>query len=144
MKLNLMCTAMGLIPMYDEDYDEKKKLSIGKVYTATIAMPRNIKFHRKYFAMINTAWEYLGDKQRSWPNVDAFRKECQIAAGAYEEAFSLKYGQYLALPKSISFEQMSEDEFMDLYNNVMDVITVLLVKAGVPVKEFQTMLEEFG
>lgn len=37
MKLNLLNTVQGLKPLYDDDFDEKKKLKIGEVYTAEIA-----------------------------------------------------------------------------------------------------------
>lgn len=52
MKLYLLNTREGLKPMYDEDYDEKKKLKIGEVYEAEIRQPRNLRFHRKYFALL--------------------------------------------------------------------------------------------
>lgn len=55
MKIKLLNTSVGLKPLYDEDFEEKKKLKIGEVYEATIKRPRNLSFHRKYFGLINLA-----------------------------------------------------------------------------------------
>lgn len=55
MKLNLLNTAHGLVPMYEDDFDEKKKLRIGQVYKADITVPRNTSFHRKAFALIDSS-----------------------------------------------------------------------------------------
>ena len=59
MKLQLKNTMSGLVPINDASYDEKKKLKIGQVYEVTIKLVRNYDFHKKYFALINCAWEYL-------------------------------------------------------------------------------------
>ena len=61
MKIKLLNTSVGLKPLYDEDFEEKKKLKIGEVYEATIKRPRNLSFHRKYFGLINLAWEYQNE-----------------------------------------------------------------------------------
>ena len=86
MKLQLLNTASGLIPCYDEDYDEKKKLKIGKTYEATIKLVRNPQFLRKYFALINCAWEYLTEAQQVFfkNNKEVFRKTIEVAAGHCE------------------------------------------------------------
>lgn len=55
MKLQLLNTTRGLVPLYDEDFEEKKKLKLGTEYTAEIKVSRNSKFHRKYFALLNAA-----------------------------------------------------------------------------------------
>ncbi|GHT56798.1 hypothetical protein AGMMS49982_23820 [Bacteroidia bacterium] len=54
-------TAHGLIPCYDADYDEKKELKIGETFKAKITLARNYEFHKKYFALINCAWEYQNE-----------------------------------------------------------------------------------
>jgi len=40
MKIRLLNTARGLIPCYDDDFDEKKKLKIGEEYVAEIAFDK--------------------------------------------------------------------------------------------------------
>lgn len=144
MKIKLLCTSSGLIPMYDDDYDNKKKLKVGESYTATITVARNIKFHRKYFAMINTAYDYLTEKQQqAFRSRDAFRKQVQTAAGFYEPVWSIKHNEFLEYPKSIAFDKMDEKEFSEVYDRVLDVITALLVQCGRPVEEYNRIIQEF-
>lgn len=83
MKIKLLNTPSGLKPMYDEDYEEKKKLKIGEVYEATIKRPRNLSFHKKYFALINLAWEYQNERavEHFKHNIELFRKTIEVAAG---------------------------------------------------------------
>ena len=48
-------TAAGLVPSYDDDYDQKKRLTIGETYKIKVTKARNLQFHRKYFALIQIA-----------------------------------------------------------------------------------------
>ncbi len=114
----------GLKPLYDEDFDEKKKLKIGEVYTAEVKKARNIQFHRKYFALINCAWEYQNEKVVNHFNnsVDAFRKTVEIAAGWYEPIYLISKKEWSQAPKSIAFDKMDEAEFTELYDNVKRVL----------------------
>lgn len=124
MKLHLLNTVQGLKPLYDDDFDEKKKLKIGEVYTAEVKRFRSLEHHRKYFSLINTAWAYQNEKVENHFNhsVEAFRKTVEIAAGWYEPIYSIERKEWIHAPKSISFEKMGQDEFNDLYSSVKRVL----------------------
>ena len=123
MELFLLNTSVGLKPLYDADFDERKKLRVGETYKATITIPRNLAFHRKYFALINCAWEYLTEAQQApFVNIEQFRKHLEVAAGWYEQWYSPDYNLHLRIPKSISFSKMSGDEFSELYKRIKDVL----------------------
>ena len=97
-------------------------LRIGEVYNAEIKLARNLNFHRKYFALINCAWEYQNeDTTKHFKNVECFRKTVEIAAGNCEPVYNLQLGQWVEIPKSIAFDKMDENEFRDLYERVKDV-----------------------
>ena len=82
MKLQLLNTISGLVPCYDEDFDEKKKLKLGEVYEAEIKLVRNPKFHRKFFSLLNCAWEYLPEGRRNgFRTKENFRRYLTVAAG---------------------------------------------------------------
>ena len=91
MKIKLLNTVQGLKPLYDEDFDEKKKLKIGGIYEADVKKARNLQFHKKFFALINCAWEYQNEKVVEFfhHSKDAFRKTVVIAAGWYEPVYSI-------------------------------------------------------
>ena len=130
MKLSLLNTIQGLKPMYDADYDEKKKLKIGEVYFVDIKIPRNYRFHKKYFALINCAWEYQDERTQAFFNesVEAFRKAVEIAAGHFDLVYSIEKKEWLQAPKSISFSKMDEAQFSDLYESVKRVLFSIFLK----------------
>lgn len=144
MKLKLHNTAHGLIPAYDEDFEEKKKLQIGEDYTAEIKLTRNVRFHRKYFSMVNLAWELQSEKcQQHFHNqIDCFRKTIQIAAGIVEPVYSIERKEWIEQAKSISFESMTEEEFKDVYGAVKDVLFDFFLK-HVSEADFMEMLMNY-
>ena len=139
-----MCTPTGLKPMYDEDYDSKKMLKVGNVYEATIKEMRNVAFHRKYFSLINLAWEYLNEQQRNFfkDDVNAFRKTVEVAAGHYEPVYSVARQSWLEVPKSIAFDKLSESDFEQLYEKVKTVIFQTFIPSSVK-DEFEYVLKDF-
>lgn len=123
MKINLMNTPHGLVPMYDEDFDEKKKLKIGQVYTADLKIPRNYDFLKKFFALINAGYSLLPEQtQQGFRSVEGFRQYVTVAAGYYDVYFNPRLKEFVEVPKSISFASMDESEFMDCYDAVKEVI----------------------
>lgn len=144
MKIKLMCTPSGLKPLYDDDYDKKKKLKVGTVYEATIKEMRNIGFHKKYFSLINLAWEYLTEEQRTFfkEDVEIFRKTAEISAGHCEMVYSLARRSWLEIPKSIAFDKLSESDFENLYNKVKDVIFLTFIPE-VNKEQFEYILKDF-
>lgn len=127
MEIYLYNTDTGLVPCYDDDYDEKKKLTIGEYYKAKINPVRNIRFHRKYFALINRSWEFLNENtQEHYKNsIDVFRKSIELAAGHCEPVWNITRQEWLEIPKSIAFDKMDEAAFRDLYERVKDTLVSL-------------------
>ena len=102
-------------------------MPVGQDVLADIKRPRNAKFHRKFFALINHAyecWEPVIGPNDHGPvekSRDRFRADLIILAGFYEQVIRLD-GSIRIEPKSISFASMDEDQFAELYNKVIDVI----------------------
>lgn len=127
--MNLYCAVDGLKPCYDEDYDEKKKLKVGQVYSCEIRMMRNYRFHKKYHSLINTAWAFQSEEREAFfhKDVNSFRKTVEIAAGNCERVYNVSRKEWMDIPKSIAFDKMDETEFQSLYERVKDVLfTVFL------------------
>lgn len=143
MKITVFNTPSGLIPLYDSDYDEKKKLKVGTVYTAEIRVPRNYQFHKKFFALISAGYSLLPERvQNGFRSLEGFRQYVTVAAGYYDTYFSPRLGEFVEIPKSISFSSMDEAEFDGCYNAVKDVIYRVL---GDRITEeiFETVLANF-
>ena len=140
MKLLLCNTPHGLMPMYDEDLDAKKRLTLGETYEADVRLVRNPHFHKKFFALINTAWAFLPErKQNGFRSSEGFRKYVIVAAGYYDPFFSPIRGEFVEVPKSIAFDSMDQPEFEDLYKAVWDVI-VSVLRECYGEEEFQAVL----
>jgi hypothetical protein len=120
MEIYLKNTERGLIPMYESDSSEKKKLKIGEVYKVKITRSRNYEFHKKYFALIRLA-------HQNYPNEmpeSTFRKWLQMKAG-FVDSYQTEKGVFFDTP-SIMFDKMNEDEFKEVYNAVLNQVVKLL------------------
>lgn len=141
MKIRVLCTAQGLVPIDDDSYDEKRKLKIGTVYECEIKVKRNLRFHRKYFALINCSWEFLPESQtKGFRTKEIYRKWVEIQAGHCDIIQTTK--ETYKLPKSISFDSLDEASFNTLYERVKDIIWGLLCHY-VSQEEFERVLSTF-
>ncbi len=133
MEVDFIKTPTGIIPMTQTDEDTIKKWGNGEVVHATVKRPRNSKFHRKFFAMLQVgfeAWEPPEVEHNGLPaqkNFERFRKDVITAAGFYEPVVNLR-GDVRAEAKSISFANMGEDEFAEVYNKCADVLLQRVLK----------------
>ena len=145
MEIHLVRTSLGLQPYSDEDYDELRKIKPGSVVKARIVLPRNIKFHRKFFALINAAWDCLTERQRAnLRSKETFREQLLIVSGYSEPLFDINGQKFLERAKSISFAKMDEPAFNEVYNRVLDTVLTLLVGNGVSEDTFNNILKNYS
>lgn len=129
MKIRLVCTSTGFVLESDEDYEVKRLLKNGSVYEATITRQRNPRFHRKYFQLINCAWDMIGEKWQEFfrCSKDGFRKTLELSAGYYDVIYSPARKEWTQIPKSIAFDKMDEGDFSSMYERVKDVLYTLFI-----------------
>lgn len=145
MELFLRNTASGLQPLYDDDYEEKRKLKIGETYKAKITKARNVRFHKKYFALLNVAWEFIPEAEQEDHfnnNVENFRKSVLISAGHCDRIWLPDYEVWAHSPKSISFSKVDELEFTEIYNNTLNVILLKYLE-GISREEIENEITPF-
>jgi len=102
---------------YDSDYDYIKKLKVGEIYFFEVKRERNIKFHRKFFALIRMVYQ----NQEHYDFEEELRKDLLISAGIYTTRISI-WGEETKHAKSISFADMSQDDFDEMYEAVLNEI----------------------
>jgi len=102
---------------YDSDYERLKKVKVGEVYECEIKQPRNLKFHKKYFALV----KMLFDNQERYKDMEELRRDLTIEAGFYNERANFQ-GEVIREAKSISFASMTQSDFDDLYDRTIYVI----------------------
>jgi hypothetical protein len=106
-----------------------KSLEAGEILIFTFKKLRNYKYHKKFFALLNFAYEmwqperqhktYKGEPVSK--NFERFRKDVTIQAGFYEQTFDLDGNMQLEA-LSISFAKMDDLQFEQVYNAVATVI----------------------
>lgn len=145
MKLLLKNTYNGLTPLYPDDYDNKKKLKLDKVYKADIKLSRNYEFLCKYHKLIGVSWDLLGEKaQIFFKTKESFRKTIEVSAGYSDVMYNIKLKEWVEVPKSIGFDSCTEEEFQEVYERVKDVIWGLLEERNIiTVDNFNNILNGF-
>jgi len=120
-------TGTGLVPADNDAREWFAKVKAGSTVRARVAVMRNPKFHRKFFAMLHVAFD-----NADWPEIETpygparcsfemFRQYVTVKAGYFHMDVTPD-GNFRATPKSISFAAMDEAEFERLYSAVLDVI----------------------
>lgn len=143
MKLLVINTPRGLVPLGDDDYEQKRKLKLGETYSVEVKVVRNVDFHRKYFALIAYAWEFLDEQETErFKDKENFRKYIEIAAGHCDVIFHPRLQEFVEIPKSIAFAKMDNTAFSDLYGRVKDVI-FSIIGNRVTQEEFERLLIDF-
>ena len=136
----------ALHPANESDREILKKFPAGSPVRVKITRVRNYEFLKKYFALLNLAFDYwepdedhVGEK-----NFERFRKDVIILAGFYEQYVRVD-GSTRIEPKSISFGSMSEDEFADLYTKTIDALVkyVLPRFTGQELRDLVRAIEDF-
>lgn len=83
-------------------------LEIGETLSFAWHKPRSPKFHRYHFAMLHAVYE----QQEQFQDFDAFRMWCQVGAGHCELVPGPR-GKPVAIPKSIAYESLDDNEFAE-------------------------------
>lgn len=118
----------ALHPATHADVEKLKKVRAGEGIIVNYRKPRNFKFHNKYFALLNYAfdvWEPSDDTPAK--NFDRFREEVTMASGYYRVVPSIK-GDTRYIAKSISFAAMDENEFQELYEKSVSFLLKYVLK----------------
>jgi hypothetical protein len=103
-------------PAFNEDIETAKKYKVGEIYAGEIWKRRNIKFHKKWFALLNICF----DNQERFDVIDHFRDEFLLKSGHYRMHITAK-GKTVYLIKSISFKNMDDIKFGELYEKSFTV-----------------------
>nr|CAI9751212.1 NinB/ Orf homologous recombination mediator [Caudoviricetes sp.]CAI9751744.1 NinB/ Orf homologous recombination mediator [Caudoviricetes sp.] len=145
MDVTLVKTDFGLQAYGNVDYDQLSKIPKGRIVQAKIVMPRNPKFHRKFFSLIRAAWDCLTEEQRkNLRSVESFREQLLITSGFSTPVFDVNGNVFQEKAKSIAFGSMDEAEFGDVYSRVLDTILTIISMNGMSEKQFDVILSNYG
>jgi hypothetical protein len=137
MKILVVKTINNLLkPAYDSDLESFYKIPKGEIVQIDYVKKRNIKFHRKYFALIKLAF----DNQQVYQNSDEMRYDITMTAGFTDEITNKITGEITLRAKSISFDSMDETEFSELYTRTKNVICEWI---GISNEELEEEIEQY-
>lgn len=131
----------GVFKAADYDSEEAvKKISEGETIACKSVDQRNARLHRKYFALIQLAWDNLPEKFDGYFGTrEDFRKELTKLAGFYNE-YKDFHGNTVKQARSIAYRNMSQEDFEVLYTKTVDLVCRLI---GVEESEVMDQLLEF-
>lgn len=138
MELTLIRAPHGaLLPSSDDDAEQLRRIKPGQAVRCEIHRIRNSQFHRKFFALVRYVYglwtefaqpaTYRGHEVQ--PNFDRFRRDFTILCGYYMLVTNIK-GEVRVEAKSISFANMDEAEFEQLYSKAIDVALQKVLPRG--------------
>ena len=120
MELLLLRTPSGLLPHTDEAVNAIKKVPVGECILVEWKPRRNIKFHKKYYALLNAVLP----NQDHYKTVELLHESVKFRAGYFDTLITHK-GEKFLKAKSISFSSMDEVEFNMFYQRALDVCVEL-------------------
>ena len=123
MDIYCQVTDQGLVPMYESDYDEKKRLKLGDTVLCTIKKPRNYEFHKKFFALVRLCYQNLPEWMEQV--LDIHSEEDMLTSMKLDLGMAeIVYinGRPIAKTGSISFAAMDNTEFERFYNRCVDLV----------------------
>lgn len=109
-------TLDGLRPVDETGQGILRKFKLGAEVAVDLKQPRNLKHHRKMFALL----EKVVENQERFTNARQLLAAIQIATG-YTERVRVR-GVVHEVPTSIAFHNMSQEEFEQLYDRSVDFI----------------------
>lgn len=114
-------------PADQQSADKIEKLKMNQLVKCEITQPRNLAFHRKYFALLNLGFDAFNPNSMKYKglevakNFDAFREDTLIQAGFFTATFNID-GSCKPKAKSISFANMNDEEFENMYNETINIL----------------------
>lgn len=113
---------LGLFPFDREARELFAKLADGAVVFIQVWLPRNMKQHRKYFAILNNVVEATGN----WTSTEHLRRDILIGLRRFDEEVNKLTGEVRQVPHSMSVASMPKAEFEQLYDDTIKLLTEAL------------------
>ena len=118
MKILVVKTLNGLKPAYDSDKEVFNKMPLNEIFEIEYIKKRNVKFHKKFFALLKLAYE----NQSDYRFIEDMRRDLLIVSGNYDEQVCKITGEIYKKAHSINFSNMDELQFSEVYTSVKNII----------------------
>lgn len=144
--MDIFCkvTPYGLVPLYDSDFDMKKRLKVGSIVKCKVSNPRNYEHHKKFFALVRLTFENLPCNLAEYWNIhneEDMLRRFKRDLGYYTSTLNER-GEREIEYQSISFAAMEQYEFERFYNQCIDLVLYKYIK-GIDQQDLITEIENF-
>lgn len=144
--MDIFCkvTPYGLVPIYDSDYELKKRLKVGTIVKCKVSNPRNYEHHKKFFALVRLTFENLPSNlmekfkiRNEQDMLKRFKRDLGYFSTHINERDECEI-EY----QSISFASMEQIEFEKFYTECVDLV-VYQYLSGIDKEDLLNELENF-
>lgn len=111
--------ALSLVPVSREARELMAAIKEGATVFVEVWSPRNMRQHKKYFAVLNNVVEATG----KWTSSEHLRRDILIALHRYDEHVDGFTGEVSKVPHSMAVASMPKDEFERLYDDTIRLLT---------------------
>ena len=144
--MDIFCkvTAHALVPLYDSDYDLKKRIRVGSVVKCKVSNPRNYEHHKKFFALVRLTFDNLPSNLAEYfkvHNEEDMLRRFKRDLGYFKTSLNER-GEKEIEYQSISFSAMEQHEFERFYNQCIDLVLYKYLK-GIDKEDLITEIENF-
>lgn len=123
MEIYCQVTQQGLIPLYDSDLEQKRRLKTGSTVLCRISKPRNLRFHKKFFALLRLTFDNLPEHLHA--SLGIYSEEDMLMSVKIDLGLTTVVriaGRDVLREGSISFAAMDETEFDGFYHRTVNLI----------------------
>lgn len=110
-----------LRPVEQDAFEAMHQIPEGAIVKVKVSVPRNIRQHRLFFALVKLLWEHQVEP-RQFPTEESLRKAIIMATGHVLEVRDLE-GRVHIMPDSISFGRLDNIAFRQFFESALQVIT---------------------
>lgn len=115
----LVRSGNGLFPAEPLSEEVVEGLAHGEMIRCTLSRPRNVRHHRKFFALLGVVWK----AQSFYATPEGLLNDMKIATGHCTQEPSLTDPSgFRTVPSSISFAQMDQTNFDAFYKKAVEFI----------------------
>lgn len=111
----------GLHPVDEDGHRALQEIQENGYVTIKFWVPRNIRLHRLFFALVKLVWTNQKEP-RLYPTEVSLREALAIAVGHSHEVVNLEHGTIHTIPNSISYGAMDQVEFKQFFEATKQVI----------------------
>lgn len=126
----------SLEPCDDASREALASIGFGELVRCEISRPRNLQWHRRYWAAI----QLLFENQTRYATAAHLHAAVKHALGLSDLVVAAN-GDEIYVPRSESFGKMSQDEFQEFWDRFCDLIATKLLP-GLKRADFESELKD--